>query len=218
MLRTRITHRHPLQTPPLIRRHARVWSHLVLAATFFMRIGTVKLHAQSTPAAASSWEFYGSAGWLIPTGAQKVGVKGADMTALIVSYVPQPSFAITGTFGWARSHARAWQGEPKLDVFTADVAAEARARKIPLGTSWKVAPFAALGMGARGYNIPSSAEAPTTNLSAYAGLGSELAWQDLRIRLELRDYVSRFKPLAGSGAAGTRNDLAILIGLRFAKQ
>ena len=37
----------------------------------------------------------------------------------------------------------------------------------------------------------------------------------LGLRLEVRDYVAGFKPLAGGGTADTRNDVVIMAGLRF---
>jgi len=201
----------------MIRYRPKLSMHLLIAPFFALCAGVSSAHAQVTPAHGSVWEFYGSGGWLIPTGTQKESIKGADMTALIVSYVPRPGFGVTGTFGWARSHALHYPGDPKLDVFTADMAMEARSSRFQLSPAWRVAPFAAIGVGARGYNIPSSNAKPTYNPSAYASLGSELAWRDLRIRFELRDYVSRFKSSTGDGKASLRNDLAILIGLRFAK-
>jgi hypothetical protein len=35
------------------------------------------------------------------------------------------------------------------------------------------------------------------------------------LRLELRDYVAGFKPLAGGGKADRRNDAIVMVGLRF---
>jgi len=202
---------------PMIRSRSKESMRLLMATPFALCAGVSSAQAQATSAPGSVWEFYGSGGWLIPTGKQKESIKGADMTALIVSYVPQPGFGLTGTFGWARSHALQYPGDPKLDVFTADVGMEARSGRFQLSPAWRIAPFAAIGVGARSYNVPSSNAKPTYNPSAYVSLGSELAWHDLRIRFELRDHVSRFKSTTGDGKASLRNDLAILIGLRFAK-
>ena len=38
------------------------------------------------------------------------------------------------------------------------------------------------------------------------------------LRLEVRDYLTRFKPLAGAGASATRNDVVALVGLRLTKR
>jgi hypothetical protein len=191
--------------------------------TLFVALGTVALLlASSRPAAAQAppqrpeaWEVYVTGGWLLPTGAQKASLKSADLSALVVSYVPSPSFAITGTLQWARSQAQAIPFEPKLDVFIFDVGAEARARQQSLGGAWTVVPFAGLGGGARIYNIPKLSAEPTGNLAGYAGAGAEFAIHRVRLRLEVRDYVSTFKPLAGAGKSATRNDVVVMLGLRF---
>jgi len=192
--------------------------------TVFAALGTVVLllasappaEAQAPPRQADAWEFYLTGGWFLPTGAQRASVKGADLTALVVSYVPRPSFALTGTFQWARSHALAVAGEPKLDIFIWDAGAETRAAPRSLGGAWTVAPFAGIGGGARSYNIPRLPAGPTINLAAYGSAGGEFAIHRVHLRLEVRDYVSRFKPLTGGGKAATRNDVVVILGVRFA--
>lgn len=197
-----------------------------LRRTVFGAIGAFALllastrpaEAQSPPPPPAAWEFYVSGGWLIPTGAERTSIKKADLTAVVVSYVPRPSFAITGTFEWARSHDLAVAGEPKLDVFICDVGAEARGIERSLGGAWKVAPFVGIGGGARSYNIPKLPVDPTYNLAAYGSVGGEFAIHRVHLRLEVRDNVSSFKPLAGSGKSATRNDVVVMLGLRFVKK
>ena len=174
--------------------------------------------AQTPPQPPAAWEFCVSAGWFIPTGAERSSLKGADLTAVVVSYVPRPSFAITATFEWARSHDLAIAGEPKLDVFICDIGAEACGSQVALGSTWKVAPFLGAGGGARSTNIPKLPADPTYSLAAYGSAGVEFAIHRVRLRLEVRDYVSTFKPLAGSGKAATSNDVVILLGLRFVEK
>ncbi len=174
--------------------------------------------AQTPPQPPAAWEFCVSAGWFIPTGAERSSLKGADLTAVVVSYVPRPSFAITATFEWARSHDLAIAGEPKLDVFICDIGAEARGSQVALGSTWKVAPFLGAGGGARSTNIPKLPADPTYSLAAYGSAGVEFAIHRVRLRLEVRDYVSTFKPLAGSGKAATSNDVVIMLGLRFVEK
>lgn len=202
------------------------FGHRGFTRTVFAALGAVVLglasmrpaEAQTPPRQAEAWELYLTGGWLIPTGAQRASIKDADLTALVVSYVPRPSFAVTGTFQWARSHDLAVAGEPKLDIFTCDVGAETRGAPMSLGGAWTVAPFAGIGGGARSYNIPKLPADPTCNLAAYASAGGEFAIRRVHLRLEVRDYVSRFKPLTGGGKAATRNDVVVILGLRFVKK
>jgi hypothetical protein len=190
---------------------------VTIGAIAMLLTSTRPAKAQSPPPPPGAWEFYVSGGWLMPTGAQRATIKTADLTAVVVSYVPRPSFAITGTFEWGRSHDLAVVGEPKLDVFLCDVGAEARGTQMSLGGAWKVAPFVGIGGGAQSYNIPKLPVDPTYNLAAYGSVGGEFAIHRVHLRLEVRDNVSSFKPLAGGGKAATRNDVVVMLGLRFTK-
>ena len=55
----------------------------------------------------------------------------------------------------------------------------------------------------------------THNLSAYGSVGGEVGVRRVRVRIEARDYVSGFKPLAGQGAARTGNDVVVMAGVRL---
>lgn len=52
-------------------------------------------------------------------------------------------------------------------------------------------------------------------MAAYGSAGGEFGISRVRLRLEARNYVTGFKPLNGEGAADTRNDVAVMAGLRF---
>jgi hypothetical protein len=38
------------------------------------------------------------------------------------------------------------------------------------------------------------------------------------LHLEVRDYVTGFRPLAGGGTADARNDVVVMTGLRFSRR
>ena len=65
--------------------------------------------------------------------------------------------------------------------------------------------------GARSYNYRSLHVDARHDVSA----GGEIGLGRVGLRLEVRDYVSGFKPLDGGGTAATRNDVVVLAGLRF---
>jgi hypothetical protein len=46
-------------------------------------------------------------------------------------------------------------------------------------------------------------------------VGGELGVGRVGVRLEVRDYVTGFKPLAGIGTSATRNDVMMMLGFRF---
>jgi hypothetical protein len=172
--------------------------------------------AQTAAPQRNGWELLFSSGALIPTGAQRNVLKDAQLSTAQVSYVIRSRFAITTMFGWARSRDLASVGDPKLDVFMNDVGAEARAPRPTASRSLTFTPFVGVGMGSRSYNYRSLDVDATHNVAGYGAVGGELGRRRVRVRLEVRDYVTGFKPLDGAGTADTRNDVVAMVGLRFA--
>ena len=198
-------------TRPGYRRFAR------LAVATAVLVGSTRTaDAQTAPDRTSRFEFLVSSGSLVPTGAQRDAIKRGDLTAAQLSYVVRPGVAVTSTIGWARSRDIASAGNPRLDVFTYDVGAEARANRWLAGRKAAFSPFVGVGAGARSYNYRSLDVDATNNLAAYAGLGGEFGYRRVRLRIEARDYVTGFKPLVAGGATGRRNDVAVLVGLHIA--
>jgi hypothetical protein len=174
------------------------------------------VQAQTTPEQKPGWGFLVTSGTVVPTGAQRDVVKRGNVTAAQLSYGVRPAVALTATFGWARSRDVASVDEPKLDIFLYDLGAEFRAPRLGSGfVSFR--PFAGAGAGARSYNYRSLEVDATHIVAAYGGAGGELGVGPVRLRVEARDYVTRFKPLDGRGAANTRNDVVVMAGLLFGR-
>ncbi len=171
--------------------------------------------AQSAPAPKPSWEFLVASGTLIPTGAQRQDLQRANITAAQVAYVMRPHLAITGTFGWARSRDLASVARPSIDVFTYDVGAEARSNRWSAGRATTFSPFAGVGVGGRSYDYHSSNVDTTHNAAGYVSAGGEFGRGRVRLRLEVRDYLTGFKPFNGAGTGSVRNDVTAMIGLRI---
>ncbi|MFL5613946.1 MAG: hypothetical protein ACJ796_09835 [Gemmatimonadaceae bacterium] len=200
----------------------RIQSVVIAAAVSSSIIAASRLSAQETLAQTSTdkptrWEIVTPSGALLPTGTQRDAIKRGNLSALQINYVASPVFAITSTVGWARSRDVATSGDPKLDVFTYDIGAEARAPKWMAGSTMSLSPFAGVGAGGRSYNYRKLDVDATHNLSAYASAGAELGVRRVHVRLEARDYVSGFKPLLGEGASRTGNDVVLMAGLRIAR-
>lgn len=192
---------------------------VVTAALGCTIVAASSLSAQNTespaaPGKQAHWELGVPSGAMIPTGAQRDAVKRGNMNAVQITYVAQPSLAIVSTFGWARSKDVATAGAPKLDVFTYDVGGELRAPRWIATETVSFSPFAGIGAGGRSYNYRKLDVDATHNLAAYASAGAEMGMRRLRLRLEARDYVAGFKPLAGAGASRTGNDIVVMVGLR----
>ena len=108
--------------------------------------------------------------------------------------------------------------DPKLDAFTYDVGAEFRAPKLIGGNAISLSPFAGIGAGGRSYNYRSLSAPATSNVAGYGSVGGELGVGRIRLRLEARDYLTGFRPLAGEGATRSGNDVVLMGGLRFVRR
>src|SRR5262249_7696583 len=151
----------------------------------------------------------------VPTGAQRNSLKGAQASAAQISWLLRPSLAITGTFTWARSRDVGMVGSPKLDAFTSDLGLETRGARWFRGRAVTFSPFAGVGAGARSYNYRKLDVDATHNLAGYAAIGGELGIKRVGVRIEARDYATGFKPLVGAGKSDARNDVMVMVGLRF---
>ncbi|MGZ8411890.1 MAG: hypothetical protein ACXW05_04090 [Gemmatirosa sp.] len=198
-------------------------SLLTAAALGCTFAGSRQLSAQTpaagpTPERGAGWEFHVPSGTVVPTGAQRAALKRANMTAIQLARVVRPALAVTATVGWARSRDVASAGSPKVDVFTYDLGAEARAPRLIVGRGVTLAPFAGVGAGARSYNYRSLDVDATHNVAAYGAVGGELGVRRIRLRVEARDYVTGFTPLRGGGATAARNDVVVMAGLRYTRR
>lgn len=170
--------------------------------------------AQVKPDSGRGWELIVPGGTVVPTGHQRDAVKRGGLTALQVSYRLGPSLALTTTLGWARLRDAALDGSPKVDLLTLDLGAEGRGPRWRSG-ALSFRPFAGVGVGGRRYDYRRGDARATYGPAAYAGLGGEIGAGRVHLRVEARDYVSRFTPLGGVGTDVVRNDVALLVGLRF---
>ncbi len=186
---------------------------LALAAMALTIASAQRSHAQSTT--SRRWEIRVTGGELVPTGDQRNAIETGDMTAAQVSWVLRPSLAITGTFGWARSKDIAAIDRPKLNVFTSDLGVEVRPKRWFAGRAVEFDAFAGAGAGARSYDYRNVDAKATHNLAGYAAVGGEVGVGRVGVRLEVRDYVTGFKPLSGAGQAHTRNDVVVTAAVRI---
>lgn len=185
-------------------------SAVTVAAALLLSSATAA-RAQTSPAsAANTWELRFTSGGLVPTGSQRSAIDDAQVSGAQLAWLVRPSLAITGSFAWARSRDVATSGVPKLDIFTSDIGVEARPVHLRKDGKVTFTPFLGLGAGARSYNYRKLDQDATHNLAAYGSMGGELGIRRVAIRLEARDYLTGFRPLAGAGKSATRNDVVIM--------
>ncbi len=185
----------------------------VLAATVFALSGVVASAARAQDIVGSrGFEFRPYAGAYIPTGDQRDLLEDAVLVGAQASYRILPQLAITGTLGWSPSKDRISVGNEKIDLYQYDIGAELRAPSWFTSGAWDFTPFAGLGVGGRTYDYRDLDVDAKSNVAGFGVLGGELGFGRAGLRVEARDYVSRFKPFDG-GDSKTRNDVTVAAGL-----
>jgi hypothetical protein len=152
-------------------------------------------------------------GAYLPTGNQRDLLRDAFHVGAQASYRVIPQLAITGTFAWSPSKDRVTRGDQSIDIFHYDVGVEGRAASWLRGTTWDFTPFVGLGVGGRTYDYRDLDVDAVSKFAGYGALGGEFGFGRVGVRVEGRDYLSRFSPLTGRGASDTRNEITAATGL-----
>ena len=170
--------------------------------------------AQSSLPTKPGVELLLQTGRVSATGAQVAERKRTDLTALQLSYGLRPAVVLTSTVGWGRTRPDARVSDTTLDMFTYDVGTEFRLPRRTGDGRFNVKPFTGVGVGARSYNERNADTATAHDVSAYVSAGGEIALAKVRLRLEVRDYLTWADP---SGAVGSvrRNDVVFMAGIRL---
>ena len=168
--------------------------------------------AQDAPS-RGAFEVRPYAGAYVPTGDHRDLLRDAVIVGAQASYRLRPGVALTGTFGWSPSKDRIVAGDQTLDVLQYDIGAELRAPAWYDGGAVTFSPFAGVGVGGRTYSYRDLDVGSRSNVAGYGAIGGDVGFGRWGLRLEARDYVSRFEPLSGAGDAETRNDVTIAAGL-----
>lgn len=185
----------------------------VTASTTGPRVLAAQTHP--TVDAPRRWEVQIATGSMMPVGALHDALRSAPRTAAQVSYLPRPRVAIVTTLGWARSRDLLAAGAPKVDALTADVGAEVRSLPRTLGTWVRVSGFAGGGVGMRRYDSRAVNVDASHHAATYAALGSDVIVRRVGLRIEARDYIGGFSPIAGHGEQIIANDVVVMTTLRL---
>ena len=153
-------------------------------------------------------------GAYIPTGDQRDFLKDAVLVGTQASWIATDQLAVTGSFAWTPSKDKITAGNQTLDAFQYDLGLELRSAQTDIGI---VSPFVAGGLGARTYSYRDLNVDSKSDFDGYGGVGLDAKAGPVSLRVEGRDYVSRFQPLSGGGDTKTRNDIALFaaLGIHF---
>jgi hypothetical protein len=181
---------------------------LILAAG--LSLSATVAGAQVTP------EFRPFVGAFVPTGDHADVLKSSMLVGGQVAVEVRSTVHLVGTLAYATPETDGLAIGKDVHLFQYDVGAEFF-KVVPMSQAndhWTFRPFIGAGLGARTHDVYDRNDLDAqTNLAGYAALGGEIQHQRIALRLEARDYVTRFNGLAGGDAAEARNDLMIAAGL-----
>ena len=184
-----------------------------VAASIALAVPAGSAAAQFMPA----FEVRPMAGAYVPIGAQSDFLAGANMWGAQASWLLTPTWALTGSFGWTGSQDKLTSPvRQDLNLYQYDAGVEARVAPAT-GAKWTFSPFIGIGAGARTYDYKNMTGESKTYMSGYGALGAEVGYDLLGVRIEARDYVSRFKPLIGPVPSNWdyRNDMTLSAALNL---
>jgi hypothetical protein len=152
-------------------------------------------------------------GAFIPTGDQRHDLKSAVVVGGQLAYDLPIPMRVVGTLAWSPSKAKEFSND-RTNVFQYDAGAEYAPSFTP-NHGVQLSPFIGAGLGARTYRAKDITSRSHTDFDGYGSLGTEVGFGRFGTRLELRDYLSRFKGIMGNEKSSTRNDLMLAGSVAF---
>ena len=190
---------------------------MVLAMVVALLAFAVRAQAQSN---ATSISIRPTVGAMVAVGSQRDAMKGGVIVGGQGEWAFDPNVAVLGSFGWLRSQEKQMVQQPDLDLYQYDLGLEVRTNDLTRGSALVTRPFAAVGAGARTYDLRNVAGTHVqTNPLLYSALGLELDHNGgaFGLHVEARDNITAFKGFRGEfGDRTARHDLQFSAGLTFA--
>ena len=162
----------------------------------------------------SRLEFRPVLGGLVATGAQRRTFEDAALIGIHLAAEVRRNFHVVGAFSYIPSHTRrADGGYDGVRMFQWDLGAEVNSR-LRVRRYWTPRPFVGAGVGRRTYEN-SRRELRHGYPTVYGGFGIEYQTDVIGVRVEARDYVSRFAGFDGMEPRGVRNDIALALAIAY---
>jgi len=152
-------------------------------------------------------------GALVPTGTQRDVFKDALLVGTQVAVEAADRVHVVGTFAFAGPDYHQASVSGHMHVYQVDLGGELF-QNVDLNANWKFRPFLGAGAGVRRYD-PTAIGGKKDYATGFGALGAELQMSRAALRIEARDYLTRFKGPAGIDAAANRNEVALTAGLAY---
>lgn len=178
-------------------------SILVLAALVAVQIAAqAQINAEVRP----------HIGVYLPLGDQRDIFKSSVMTGAQLAVQACDVTHFVGTFAFAGPSFRAKLAQPgHAHVYQGDLGVEV-GRDMAMSNGWSFRPFLGAGAGVRAYDY-TNAEPTKRYATAFGAGGAEFRRDRIALRVEARDYLTRFKGIRSTENPSTRNELALSAGI-----
>jgi hypothetical protein len=154
------------------------------------------------------------AGAYIPTGNMRDVLKEGPMVGAQLGVEIVQQVHAVASVGWSFTTDRALAVDEDLHIAQYDVGLEVF-ETFDMSEAWMLRPFLGLGAGGRSYHYNDLDRSAETDFAGYLALGTEFQIHRMALRVEGRDYLSRFEGLDGTRDAETRNDLFVSAGIAY---
>lgn len=156
------------------------------------------------------------AGAYVPTGAMADVMKSSMLVGMQGAIELNEQLHVLATFGYATPRPKNFAYTNDVHFYQYDVGAELfRVYSASDNGRWTVRPFVGAGMGGRTYDFQDTDLKSHSDWNGYGSLGAELQHANIALRLEGRDYLSRFNGLRGNEETSTRNELVLGGGFSY---
>jgi hypothetical protein len=154
------------------------------------------------------------AGAYVPTGDMRDVLKDGPMVGAQLGVEVVQHFHVVGSVGWSFTSDRVAAIEEDIHIAQYDLGFELF-ESFDVSEAWMLRPFVGLGAGGRSYDYNDLDRSAETDFAGYLALGTEFQIHRMALRVEGRDYLSRFEGLDGTLDAKTRNDLFVSAGFAY---
>ena len=152
-------------------------------------------------------------GAYVPTGDQRDAFKDAFLIGAQGAVEVTRRFHLVASVAWIDGKSRFPTTDRGVSTFQYDAGVELNAYR-DLTTGWTFRPFVGAGLGGRTYDY-NAAYATRSFFDGYGAAGLELQMGSVGVRVEGRDYVSRYRAPTPGASSATRNDLTLAFGVAY---
>ena len=153
-------------------------------------------------------------GAYVPTGDQRDVFKDALLLGVQGGIQVTRRFHVVGNLAWIDGKGLFPAADRSVRTYQYDAGVEYNGYRESIA-GWVTGPFIGVGVGGRTYDYAAAGWGTKTYVDGYGALGVEFEHGNVSVRVEGRDYVSRYGAPTPGASTTTRNDLTLGLGVAY---